>query len=329
MIAWLGRLLAAIVIAVAGVWLANASFWSSYSAPITVLAHRGLAQTYHREGLTNKTCTATRIDAPEHPYLENTIDSIAAAFAVGADVVEFDIHPTTDGEFAVFHDWTLDCRTNGSGVTREQSMAYLKTLDIGHGYTADGGKTFPFRGKFKGAMPTLDEALARFPDKRFLINIKANDRRTGELLAARLKELPPARRALLTSYGGDRSMRALLEAMPELRVMGRRQYTTCMFGYLKIGWLGRTPKACRNTIVLVPMNYAFLGWGWPNRFVERMHAAGSEVYVIGPYERGDPGTAGVDTLEQAGRIPRNFPGGVWTNRVDLVGPLLKAEPAEP
>ena len=46
-----------------------------------------------------------------------------AGFAAGADVVELDVHPTTDGEFAVFHDWTLDCRTDGHGVTREHSMA--------------------------------------------------------------------------------------------------------------------------------------------------------------------------------------------------------------
>ena len=33
-------------------------------------------------------------------------------------MIEIDVHPTTDGQFAVFHDWTLDCRTNGAGVTR-------------------------------------------------------------------------------------------------------------------------------------------------------------------------------------------------------------------
>ncbi len=26
-------------------------------------------------------------------------------------------------------------------------MSELKTLDIGYGYTADGGKSFPFRGQ--------------------------------------------------------------------------------------------------------------------------------------------------------------------------------------
>ena len=88
-----------------------------------LLAHRGLAQTYHREGLDNDTCTATRIDPPEHPYLENTIASMHAAFAAGADIVEFDVHPTTDGAFAVFHDWTVDCRTEGKGVTRQHTLA--------------------------------------------------------------------------------------------------------------------------------------------------------------------------------------------------------------
>src|ERR1700754_760792 len=110
-----------------------------------LIAHRGLGQTFHREGLTAETCTANRIYPPEHPYLENTIDGFAAAFAAGADIVEFDVHPTTDGDFAVFHDWTVDCRTEGHGITREKSLAELKALDIGYGYTADGGKTFPFR----------------------------------------------------------------------------------------------------------------------------------------------------------------------------------------
>jgi glycerophosphoryl diester phosphodiesterase len=160
-------------------YIANASFWSSYRAEPVLLAHRGMAQTYHREGLERDTCTATRIDEPDHPFLENTIASMRAAFAMGADIVELDIHPTTDGQFAVFHDWSLECRTEGKGVTREQAMSYLKTLDVGYGYTADGGKTFPFRGTGVGLMPTLDEVLQAFPDKRFLINVKSRDPSRG------------------------------------------------------------------------------------------------------------------------------------------------------
>ena len=109
------------LLAIAGaVYLNNTSLLSSRPAgePV-ILAHRGLAQEYNREGLTGDTCTAERMLPPRHDYLENTLPSMEAAFAAGADVLELDVHPTTDGKFAVFHDWTLDCRTEGSGVTRE------------------------------------------------------------------------------------------------------------------------------------------------------------------------------------------------------------------
>ena len=57
----------------------------------------------------------------------------------------------------------------------KHTLADLKTLDVGYGYTADGGKTFPFRHKGVGLMPSLDEVIAAFPGKRFLIHIKSND----------------------------------------------------------------------------------------------------------------------------------------------------------
>jgi glycerophosphoryl diester phosphodiesterase len=142
-----------------------------------LLAHRGIAQQFDTTNLANDTCTASRMLAPTHGYLENTVASMRASFEPGADIVEFDVHPTTDGQFALFRDWTLDCRTDGHGVTREHAMPELKKLDVGYGYTADGGKTFPFRGKGIGQMPSLDDVLQTFPDRSFLIkNVKSNDR---------------------------------------------------------------------------------------------------------------------------------------------------------
>ena len=80
--------------------------------------------------------TALRIYPPTHTYIENTISSMQAAFDAGAQIVEIDIHPTIDGQFAVFHDWMLDCRTNGKGRTRDFAMADLKKLDLGYGSSA-------------------------------------------------------------------------------------------------------------------------------------------------------------------------------------------------
>ena len=134
----------AIVVFATFVWLNNTSLFSTQRGGEPVLlAHRGLAQTYTREDLEGDACTATRIHPPEHEFIENTVASMQAAFAAGADVVEFDVHPTTDNNFAVFHDWTLDCRTEGHGRTRDHAMADLKKLDVGYGYTARAANLFP------------------------------------------------------------------------------------------------------------------------------------------------------------------------------------------
>jgi glycerophosphoryl diester phosphodiesterase len=301
-----------------------ASLAPAMSGKPMLLAHRGLAQTFSREGLTNDTCTATRIHAPEHGFLENTLPSMQAAFDAGADVVELDIHPTTDGHFAVLHDWTVDCRTEGKGVTREHALAELKALDVGYGYTADGGKTFPFRGEGVGLVPSLDEVFAAFPGKPLLINIKSNDPDEGALLAQRLARLSPAERDLLMVYGADRPITALSQRLPRLKVMSRATLERCGLTYLGLGWTGYVPNACRRTLMLVPANYAGLLWGWPNRFLDRMRRAGTQVFVTGPYAAGDPGTSGIDDAASYRALPANYDGGIWTNRIDLIGAMARS-----
>lgn len=189
------------------------------------------------------------------------------AFRLGAEIVELDIHPTTDGQFAVFNDWTLECRTDGSGVTRDRSLAELMALDIGYGYTADGGKTFPFRGKGIGLLPSLDEVLAEFPERQLLLHIKSNDLSEGEQLTAYLDRLPAERRQRLMIYGGSRPVSVIRERSPSLRTMSRESLMRCMTRYLALGWSGYVPTACRNTLLLIPTNYAGWLWGWPAAFI--------------------------------------------------------------
>ena len=287
-----------------------------------LLAHRGLAQTYHRQDLDNATCTATRIDPPEHPYLENTIASMQAAFRAGADIVEFDVHPTTDGAFAVFHDWTIDCRTEGKGVTRQHTLAQLKALDIGYGYTADGGATFPFRRKGVGLMPSLDEVLETFPDRRFLINVKSNDPNEGELLAQRLARLTPDALGRLMVYGGGAPIDVLRARLPGVPAMSGNSLKSCALRYLALGWSGYVPAACRQSLVLLPANIAPYAWGWPHRLVERMRLAGTSLFVTGAYD-GGTGASGLDSDAEVRRLPAGYSGGIWTNRIDRIAPLTQ------
>ena len=320
----LGTVAAFIVVFAAALFLLNTNaFAPAPTEKPLVIAHRGLGQTFHREGITGETCTAERIFPPEHEYLENTIEGFAAAFAAGADVVEFDVHPTTDGDFVVFHDWTVDCRTEGTGVTREKPLAELRALDIGYGYTADGGATFPFRGKGLGPMPTLDEVLEAFPDRRFLINIKSNDPDEGRMLAARIGALPAEQQSLIWVYGGGTAIETFRAALPGVTVLGTDGARRCLLRYGLLGWSGYVPEDCRNTLFMLPANFGPWVWGFPNRLTARLAEYGSRLVMLGPYD-GSGFSSGLDYAEELDLIPPHIDAFVWTNRAEAIAPAIAA-----
>ena len=318
------KILLGLAVIVAAVYVWNASWRvAPPQGKLELIAHRGVHQTFDRADLKNDTCTAERISQPTHDYLENTLPSMQAAFAAGADIVELDVNPTTDGQFAVLHDWTVDCRTEGTGETRSHDMASLKLLDIGYGYTADGGASYPFRGKGVGLMPELKEVFTAFPDQRFLVNFKSNETREGDMLAALLSSHPQWRQAVWGAYGGDPPTYRAAELIGDLNVWSRKGLIDCLLQYEGLGWTGFIPDACRNTKVMLPINIAPFVWGWPNLFIERLQQAGSEVILLGPYSSGDPGTAGIDTPELLAQVPDNFAGYIWTNKIETIGPLAR------
>ncbi|MEK3732969.1 MULTISPECIES: glycerophosphodiester phosphodiesterase family protein [Paenibacillus] len=295
-------------------------FTKSPDSEPLLLAHRGLGQTFPMEGIEADTCTAEWIFEPEHPYLENTIPSMKAAFEAGADIVELDIQMTKDQQFAVFHDASLDCRTEAAGAIKDYTMEELKQLDIGYGYTADGGKTYPFRGKGIGLMPSLDEVLRDIPEGEFLLHIKSNDPEEGALLAEFLRRLPAEQRSRLSVYGGDMPVYTLKNELPTVRAMSKETLKSCLISYEGAGWTGYVPAVCRNTQLHIPEKYARLLWGWPDKFLSRMEKVNTRVILVG----GDgEWSEGYDTLEDLERLPDGYTGGIWTNRIDVIGPSYK------
>ncbi len=287
------------------------------------MAHRALGQGFELEGLTGKTCTASRMLPPEHSYLENTIAAMQAAFDYGADFVEFDVHPTVDDRFVVFHDWVVECRTEGSGVTREHTLEQLQQLDIGYGYTADEGKTWPFRGKGVGLMPSLEQVMTAFPDRNFFIDVKGNDANAGALLGQRLALLSAGRTGEIVVYGGPRAVAAIQERLPQIRTLTRPRLKGCLKRYIGLGWTGHVPSDCRNSMLMLPANVAPWLWGWPDRLLQRMERVGTRVVLIGDYA-GESFSKGFDDPERLTELPADYSGGIWTDRIDLIGPAVRA-----
>lgn len=304
----------------AGIWLGNSSLLVSglEQHETRLIAHRGVHHIYIGFDRSNDSCQASPVEPIEHSFIENTIPSMQEAFRLGADVVEIDVHFTTDNAFAVFHDWTVDCRTDGTGVTHEQDLATLQALDIGYRID-DGTGTYPLRGQAIGRMPTLDGVFEENMEGLYLINFKSRSRDEGPALAAILQR-PDFRSQVFGVYGGERPTRMAIEATPGLRGFDRASLEACLLRYLALGWSGYVPESCHNTIVLVPQNYARFLWGWPHRFTRRLEAVGTYVILAGVYD-GSGFSSGIDDVESFREVPEAFDGYIWTNRIELIGAL--------
>ncbi|GLY06832.1 MULTISPECIES: glycerophosphodiester phosphodiesterase family protein [Actinoplanes] len=319
---WRRRLgVAGLVIGVVagGLWVRNSSaLWGDQGGVPQLLAHRGVAQTFPLDGVDGDTCTAGLIHPPDHGYIENTLPSMRAALDAGADMIEFDVQATADGKLVVFHDATLECRTDGTGRVGEHTLEDLRALDLGYGYTADGGVTYPLRGRGTGLMMTVGEVVAAFPGRELLIDLKNDEAAEGERLAAYLATLPAERLATMSVYGGDIGVDVVRQRLPTLRVTSRKIMKNCLLGYVGAGWTGYVPDVCRHTELHLPHRYGRALWGWPNLFVDRMRSVDTRVVLVA----GDgPWSEGFDRPADLAAVPAGWTGWLWTNRVNVIAPL--------
>jgi glycerophosphoryl diester phosphodiesterase len=175
-------------------------------------------------------------------------------------------------------------------------------------------------GQGIGLMPSLDEVLDHFPDRSLLIHVKSDDPHEGVLLAQYLQKLPAGRLARLTVYGGDQPIAALKQKLPKLRVMSKATAKRALIAYMAVGWTGYMPASMKNAFFYLPLKYARLLWGWPHRFIQKINGAHSYfVVVLGNGEWSE----GFDTEDALRQLPPDYQGGIWTNRIDRIGPLLR------
>ena len=286
---------------------------------LVLVARRGLGPQFTPDAAVDGGCTASRIAPPgDHLFIENSLPSLYKAMRLGAGALEVDVQRTRDGQVVLFRDETLECRTNGRGRVRDHDLAALKALDIGFGYTADGGKTYPLRGRGIGGMPTVEEALREVRTSRFVFRFVGRDPADADALVAAFAraemKIDPAR----YSFTGDPTVAARVKALvPGAWTYGKAELEGCLSDYMRVGWTSFVPAACRNTTVAIPVDKQWAIWGWPNRFLARMADAGSKVMVLGPERRGE--VTGLETVEQIDDVPRDFRGYLWIEDFSTVG----------
>lgn len=322
---WIRRIGFVLAVALLVLSFINASWLApSPRGYIKLIAHRGVSQPFDHSARESGACTAARIDPPHHELIDNTLPALNEAVRSGAQMLAIDLIPTIDGKIAVFGDDRLDCRTDGKGPVRTATMEQLRKLDAGHGYSADGGKTFPLRGTGVGQIPELSDVLVTWPDKPLLFVFSGNDPAEADRLAAALKAAGRDPVKIGDGFYGKAEAGPVQRAralFPKAWVFSRESAAACTGAYRLKGWLGLTPEECRGGTLMVPLNRQFAFAGWPDRLMARMHAVGGRVIITGPHD--GPAGLGIDLPEEVGKIPASFTGYVWVEDIRAVGPALR------
>ncbi len=223
---------------------------------------------------------------------ENTLAAFGLSTALGIRYLETDVRVTRDGQMLCFHDASLDRVTAASGPVGLCSLAEL------HGLRVDG----------REPLCTLEQALAAFPDARFMVDLK--DRGALGPLVALLQNPSYAARVCVAGAWDGWLARLRAEVAGAHTALGWRSLTALIAlsraGARAPGWV-RTAGFAHVPIRLgsVPILC--------HRLVDRAHDLGIRVVVW--------------TVDEAGEMHRLLDAGVdgvITDRPDVLREVLIA-----
>lgn len=217
---------------------------------------------------------------------ENTLAAFERGVGLGADGVELDVRPSSDGRVMVHHDETLDRTTRLRGPVRARTAAELAQADV----------------------PELSQVLRLCRDVRVIVEIKENDAAFGRLVVDELRRVDAVERACVGGFHA-KVLRAVRTEEPALATSAAREevrlalYRTWLrWPVAHPAWTGyQIPECAGLTRVVSP------------RFVEDAHRAGLGVQVWTVNEPSD-----------ARRLLAWGVDGLITDRPDLMVPLVRA-----
>ncbi|HZH31842.1 MAG TPA: glycerophosphodiester phosphodiesterase [Pyrinomonadaceae bacterium] len=210
---------------------------------------------------------------------ENTAHAFTESTRLGVDVLEMDLHGTSDGALVVIHDATVNRTTNGAGRVSALTLAELKQLDAGYRWTKDGGRTHPFRGRGL-TVPTLAEVLERFPRARLNIDIKQGQPSLVKPLCRMLDVSGAASRVMVASFSSE-TLDEFRRECPAVATSASAGEVFALSADLQAGRAAGTAGAngkARFRAVQVPETLGGRAWLTPE-LVAAAHGAGLEIHV--------------------------------------------------
>lgn len=191
----------------------------------------------------------------------NHVAAFRAALDAGCDHIETDVQASRDGEVVIFHDPHLDDVTTGTGEIADHDWSELASLR----YVADGQPT-------EHGLVRLDDALDRFPDAFFNIDVKRDA--AVEPTVEILRRVGAQERVCVAAFGWRRLRRLR-------RRLGAGWCTACSKPEIVIlralSWL-RLPLPRLGDVVQAPERHSGVTVV-DRRFVEACHRRDVRVHV--------------------------------------------------
>lgn len=311
------------LIALAAAAVGLSAFNASWIAPkpqgrLDLIARAGVALPVEAPA-DGAPCSARLLEEPG-TIIENTLFALRNAITMGAQGFALDVHATRDGRAVVFRDPVLDCRTEGTGPVAERTLAELKTLDVGHGYSVDDGE-FPLRGRGVGGILTIEDVLRAYPAAPLLLILHSPD-----AADAALAEFERAGVEIGDPHGfaGDEAALARLRGRTERGwTLDRAAAEACYDAYFATGWIGIVPEECEGRMLsfAIGERSGWSVWGWPYRFLDRIADAESRMLILKEWKRDIP--VGLTEPEELGEVPRGYKGLLLVEDMAGVGRALK------
>ncbi len=205
---------------------------------------------------------------------ENTPYAFEHAVELGVDVLEMDVQSTEDGELVVMHDGTVDRTTNGTGRVQELTLAELRQLDAGYTWTADNGRSFPFRG-LGLKVPTLTEVFATFPSTAMNMEIKQSEPSIVAPLCRMIRDYGMFERVLVASADTS-TLKELRRLYPEVATSAGENEVRLFYGLI-LSRLGRVYRPHAEALQ-VP-EYSGNRKVVSRQFVEAAHERGMKLHI--------------------------------------------------
>jgi glycerophosphoryl diester phosphodiesterase len=191
---------------------------------------------------------------------ENTIESFDLALAAGADYLESDIQVTKDLIPVLFHDADLKRVDGKKTLISELTLSELRQIRLPQ----------------SGQIPTLEEALTKFPDAKFNLDLKtvAAENVGIETVLA----LGAQNRVLVSSFSEASRKRALARISTPLASSAGSSKVLASYIFARAGMDENLSRELQNIDALqIPMKRYGIDFTHP-KFLEKILPSGVEIH---------------------------------------------------